>query len=38
VSGGGRGDLFAVASVQVPSEVPERAKELIQEFARLTKK
>jgi DnaJ-class molecular chaperone len=36
--GSGRGDLFAVASVQVPSEIPAKAKELIQEFARLIKK
>ena len=38
VAGGTRGDLFAVVSVQVPSELPERAKELIVEFAKLTKK
>src|SRR5438105_2561533 len=31
--GGARGDLFAVASVQVPSEIPPKAKELIEEFA-----
>jgi DnaJ-class molecular chaperone len=34
----GRGDLYAVASVQVPTELSPRAKELIQEFAKLTKK
>jgi DnaJ-class molecular chaperone len=33
-----RGDLFAVASVHVPSEIPPEAKDLIVEFARLTKK
>ena len=31
-----RGDLFAVLQVTVPKEIPERAKELIKEFARLT--
>jgi len=35
---GGRGDLHAVVSVQVPREVPARARELIQEFSRLTRK
>lgn len=35
---GGRGDLHAVVSVQVPREVPDRARELIQEFGRLTRK
>jgi DnaJ-class molecular chaperone len=34
----GRGDLYAVVSVQVPSEIPARARELMQEFAKLTKK
>jgi DnaJ-class molecular chaperone len=34
----GRGDLYAVILVHVPSEIPERARELISEFARLTKK
>ena len=34
-----RGDLYAVVQVQVPSgELPERAQELIREFARLTRK
>jgi curved DNA-binding protein len=33
-----RGDLYAVTSIQVPSEVPDKAKELISEFAKLTKK
>ena len=33
-----RGDLYAVVSVQVPSEIPPRARELIEEFAKLTKK
>ncbi len=34
-----RGDLYAVIQVQVPSgELPERAKELIAEFAKLTRK
>jgi DnaJ-class molecular chaperone len=37
-AGGARGDLYAVASVQVPSEISPRARELISEFARLTKK
>ncbi len=40
--GGGkpRGDLYAVVSVQVPnpSDLPPRARELLEEFARLTKK
>ena len=35
---GARGDLYATASVRVPSEIPERARELIQEFAKLTSK
>jgi DnaJ-class molecular chaperone len=35
---GGRGDLYGVISIQVPREVPERARELIAEFGRLTKK
>jgi curved DNA-binding protein len=36
---GARGDLFAIASIQVPQEeVSARAKELIAEFAKLTKK
>ena len=37
--GGGadeRGDLYAITKIVVPKEVPERAKELIKEFARLT--
>ncbi|HEX8951532.1 MAG TPA: J domain-containing protein, partial [Polyangia bacterium] len=33
-----RGDLYAVVSVQVPTEIPPRARELIEEFAKLTKK
>lgn len=33
-----RGDLYAVVSVQVPSEISPRARELIEEFAKLTKK
>jgi molecular chaperone DnaJ len=33
-----RGDLYAVVSVQVPSEIPPKARELIEEFAKLTKK
>ena len=33
-----RGDLYAVVSVQVPSEISPRARELMEEFARLTKK
>jgi DnaJ-class molecular chaperone len=33
-----RGDLYAVASVQVPEQISPRARELITEFARLTKK
>lgn len=33
-----RGDLYAVVSVQVPSEISPKARELIEEFARLTKK
>jgi DnaJ-class molecular chaperone len=32
-----RGDLYAVTSIQVPSEVPDKAKELITEFAKLTR-
>jgi DnaJ-class molecular chaperone len=37
-AGGTRGDLYGVASIQVPGEIPPRAKELITEFAKLTKK
>jgi DnaJ-class molecular chaperone len=33
-----RGDLFAVVQIKVPREVPPRARELIEEFARLTRK
>ena len=33
-----RGDLYAVVSVQVPSELSPRARELMEEFAKLTKK
>ena len=33
-----RGDLYAVVSVQVPSEISPRARELMEEFAKLTKK
>ena len=33
-----RGDLYAVVSVQVPSEIPPKARELMEEFAKLTKK
>jgi curved DNA-binding protein len=38
--GAGRGDLYGIASVQVPSPeaMPARAKELLEEFAKLTKK
>jgi len=36
--GGTRGDLYGVASVQVPEAIPARDKELIEEFAKLTKK
>jgi DnaJ-class molecular chaperone len=34
----GRGDLYGVVSIHVPADPPARAKELIAEFARLTKK
>jgi molecular chaperone DnaJ len=37
-SGKPRGDLYGVVSVQVPSEIPPKARELMEEFARLTKK
>ncbi|HEY7958354.1 MAG TPA: DnaJ C-terminal domain-containing protein, partial [Polyangia bacterium] len=33
-----RGDLYAVVSVQVPSEISPRARELMEEFAKLSKK
>ena len=33
-----RGDLYAVVSVQVPSEISPEAKQAMEEFARLTKK
>ncbi|MGZ3429931.1 MAG: DnaJ C-terminal domain-containing protein [Polyangia bacterium] len=33
-----RGDLYAVVSVQVPSEISPQARELMEEFAKLTKK
>jgi DnaJ-class molecular chaperone len=33
-----RGDLYAVVSVQVPSELSDKARELLEEFAKLTKK
>lgn len=33
-----RGDLYAVVSVQVPSEISPKARELMEEFAKLTKK
>ncbi len=33
-----RGDLYAVVSVHVPSEISPRARELMEEFAKLTKK
>jgi DnaJ-class molecular chaperone len=33
-----RGDLYAVVHIQVPSEVPPKARELMEEFAKLTKK
>ncbi len=36
--GKARGDLYAVVSVQVPSEISPKARELMEEFARLTKK
>jgi DnaJ-class molecular chaperone len=36
--GKGRGDLYAVVSVQVPTELPPKARELMEEFAKLTKK
>jgi DnaJ-class molecular chaperone len=35
---GTRGDLYAVAQIVVPREIPQRARELIAEFAKLTKK
>jgi len=35
---GARGDLYAVVSVQVPQELSPRARELIAEFAKLTRK
>jgi DnaJ-class molecular chaperone len=35
---GSRGDLYAVAQIVLPKEIPPRAKELIAEFAKLTKK
>lgn len=35
---GTRGDLYAVTQIQLPKEIPPRAKELIAEFAKLTKK
>ncbi|HZS37967.1 MAG TPA: J domain-containing protein [Polyangia bacterium] len=38
VSKDARGDLYANISVQVPSEISPRARELIEEFAKLTKK
>jgi DnaJ-class molecular chaperone len=37
-SGKPRGDLYAVVSVQVPSEISPEAKQAMEEFARLTKK
>ncbi len=33
----GRGDLYANVSIQVPSQIPDRAKELITEFAKITR-
>ena len=33
-----RGDLYAVVSIQVPSEISPKARELMEEFAKLTKK
>jgi DnaJ-class molecular chaperone len=33
-----RGDLYAVVSVQVPSEISPRQRELMEEFSKLTKK
>jgi molecular chaperone DnaJ len=33
-----RGDLYAVVSVQVPTEISDKARAAIEEFARLTKK
>jgi molecular chaperone DnaJ len=38
VSKDARGDLYATIQVQVPSQIPPRARELIEEFAKLTKK
>ena len=35
---GKRGDLYANVMVQVPSEIPPKARELMEEFAKLTKK
>jgi molecular chaperone DnaJ len=35
---GKRGDLYVVVSVQVPTELSPKARELMEEFARLTKK
>ncbi|HEY7956658.1 MAG: DnaJ C-terminal domain-containing protein [Polyangia bacterium] len=37
-SGGARGDLYADVSVQIPQQLPDRARELLEEFARLLKK
>jgi molecular chaperone DnaJ len=36
--GGKRGDLYAVVSVQVPTELPQKAREALEEFARALKK
>jgi DnaJ-class molecular chaperone len=33
-----RGDLYANVSIQVPSEIPDQAKDLITEFAKLTRR
>lgn len=33
-----RGDLYAVVQIDVPRDIPEKARELIAEFARLTRK
>jgi len=35
---GARGDLFAVTQIVLPKEIPPKAKELIAEFAKLTRK
>ena len=34
---GGRGDLYAIAMIQVPEHLPERARKLLEELARATR-